>query len=210
MIGRAASVPALSVLLGDAELSHMARYALERIPAPEAAAALRDALPKLSGKLKVGAIGSLGVRRDEASVPALAALIGCSDSAVATAAANALGDIGREAAAKVLCDATKAAPSAVKPAVADAALAAAERLLADGNKTAALATYNALLAGDPPKSIRLAASRGTLWVAGRKAGGRYRGVLLGEEAASKAAQRGSNPRTPPELPTWPNSEAAVL
>ena len=28
------------------------------------------------------------------------------------------------------------------------------------------------------------------------AGGRYRSVLLGEEAASKAAQRGSNPRTP--------------
>jgi HEAT repeat protein len=167
VIGTAASVPSLSVLLGDAELAHMARYALERIPAPEAAAALRDALPKLSGKLKVGAIGSLGVRRDEASVPALAALIGGSDSAVATAAVNALGDIGREAAAKVLCDAIKAAPSAVKPAVADAMLAAAERLLADGNKTAALATYNALLAGNPPKHIRLAASRGTLWVASK-------------------------------------------
>ena len=33
-------------------------------------------------------------------------------------------------------------------------------------------------------------------VPGRKAGGRYRSVLLGEEAASKAAQRGSNPRAP--------------
>jgi HEAT repeat protein len=168
VIGGAASVPALSALLGDAELSHMARYALERIPAPEAAAALRKALPKLNGKLKIGAIGSLGVRRDEASVAALAALVGCSDSAVASAAANALGDIGCAAAAKVLCEAIKAAPAAVKPVVADAALAAAERLLADGNKTAALATYNGLLAGDPPKYIRLAAWRGTLWVAGKK------------------------------------------
>lgn len=167
VIGTAASVPALSALLGDAELSHMARYALERMPAPEAAAALRDALPKLGGKLKIGAIGSLGVRRDEASVPALAALIGCSDFAVATAAADALGDIGCEAAAKALCDAAKAAPAAVKPAAADAALAAAERLLSDGNTTAALATYGALLAGNPPKYIRLAASRGTLWVAGK-------------------------------------------
>ena len=31
---------------------------------------------------------------------------------------------------------------------------------------------------------------------GRKAGGRYRSVLLGEEAASKAARQGSNPCTP--------------
>jgi HEAT repeat protein len=168
VIGTAASVPALAALLGDAELSHMARYALERIQASEAAAALRDALPKLTGKLKIGAIGSLGVRRDEASVPALAALIGSSDSAVATAAATALGDIGCEAGANLLCDAIKAVAPAVKPAVADATLVAAERLLADGNKTAALATYNTLLAGDPPKYIRLAASRGTLWVASKK------------------------------------------
>jgi HEAT repeat protein len=167
VIGTAASVPALSALLGHAELSHMARYALERMPAPEAAAALRDALPKLGGKLKIGAIGSLGVRRDEVSVPALAALIGCSDFAVATAAANALGDIGCEAAAKALCDAAKTAPAAVKPAAADAALAAAERLLAGGNTPAALATYSELLAGNPPKYIRLAASRGTLWAAGK-------------------------------------------
>src|SRR6187200_67315 len=46
MIGTAASVPALAHLLSDSHLSHMARYALERIPAPEAASALRDALAK--------------------------------------------------------------------------------------------------------------------------------------------------------------------
>ena len=37
-IGTAASVRALAELLPQAESSHMARYALERIPAPEAAA----------------------------------------------------------------------------------------------------------------------------------------------------------------------------
>src|SRR5262245_19203600 len=41
-IGSSVCVPTLTALLGDKELSHMARYALERIPAPEAAAALRD------------------------------------------------------------------------------------------------------------------------------------------------------------------------
>ena len=49
IIGTAESVPALATLLPDKDLSHMARYALERIPAPEAAKALRDALAKTSG-----------------------------------------------------------------------------------------------------------------------------------------------------------------
>ncbi len=34
VIGTAESVPALAALLPDKDLSHMARYALERIPAP--------------------------------------------------------------------------------------------------------------------------------------------------------------------------------
>src|SRR5690349_10488944 len=43
LIGTAESVPALAELLPHAENSHMARYALERIPGPEASQALRDA-----------------------------------------------------------------------------------------------------------------------------------------------------------------------
>ena len=88
IVGTAASVPALANLLADKELSHMSRYALERIPALEAAQALRDALPKVSGALRVGVIGSLGVRRDAASVAALAALLGDADKSVACAAAS--------------------------------------------------------------------------------------------------------------------------
>src|SRR5262245_44293482 len=61
IIGSAASVATLASLLSDKDLAHMARFALERIPAPEAAQAMRDALPKLSGSLKIGVIGSLGV-----------------------------------------------------------------------------------------------------------------------------------------------------
>ncbi|MGQ9592645.1 MAG: hypothetical protein ACUVYA_20400, partial [Planctomycetota bacterium] len=45
IVGTAESVPALAALLGDRDLSHMARYALERIEAPAAGAALREALP---------------------------------------------------------------------------------------------------------------------------------------------------------------------
>ena len=95
VIGTAASVPALAELLAVKDLSHMARYALERIPAPEAAQAMRDALPKIDNALKVGVMGSLGVRQDVASVPALVALLGDADATVARSAALALGAIRR-------------------------------------------------------------------------------------------------------------------
>ncbi len=84
IIGTAESVPALAALLPDKELSHMARFALERIPAPEAAQALRDTLPKLDGSLKIGVIASLGARRDVASVLALVALMRQKEKEVGT------------------------------------------------------------------------------------------------------------------------------
>jgi len=168
VLGTAESVPALAGLLPEKDYSHMARYALERIPAPEAAQAMRDALPTVNGALKVGAIGSLGVRRDAASVPALTALLGDADTAVACAAACALGDIGNAEAAKALGDSATKAPEGVKPAVADACLACAEQLLADGKKADALAIYKSLSGEDQPKHVRLAATRGMLTAAGKK------------------------------------------
>src|SRR5437867_6459378 len=75
MVGTAAAVPSLAVLLVKKEISHMARFALERIPASEAAQTLRDALPKVSGPLKIGVISSLGARRDTAAVATLASLL---------------------------------------------------------------------------------------------------------------------------------------
>lgn len=156
VIGTAQSVPTLAGLLPDKDLSHMARFALERMPAPEAAQALRDALPKLNGALKVGAISSLGARRDVGSVPALAALLG-DETSIASAAACALGDIGTPEAADTLEKSMKTATAAMKPAIADARLVCAERLLADGRKTDALAIYRPLNVQDQSKYVRLAA-----------------------------------------------------
>jgi HEAT repeat protein len=157
VIGSAESVPTLAGLLPSKDLSHMARYALERIPAPEAAEALRDALPHLTGTLKVGVIGSLGVRHDAASVPALVALLGDADAAVARAAACALGDIGSLEAATALGQLANNAPEGVKPAIVDAYLECAERLLADGKKADALLIYKSLNSESRPKQVRLAA-----------------------------------------------------
>jgi hypothetical protein len=167
VVGTAESVPALAAILPNADLSHMARYALERIPAAEAAQALRDALPNLPAKLKIGVIGSLGVRRDEASLAALARLIGDADAAVACAAACALGDVGGVDAATALGESSKTAADNVKAADADARLECAERLLAAGKKAEAMAVYKSLSSADQPKQVRLAATRGLLLAAGK-------------------------------------------
>ncbi|MCF7733492.1 MAG: hypothetical protein K9N23_17510 [Akkermansiaceae bacterium] len=157
-VGTAASVPALAALLPDEKLSHMARYALERIPEPDAGQALRTALPNVAAKLKIGMIASLGVRGEETSVAPLQALLADSDPAVAQAAADALGDINSLTAGKALFNAKPTAGT--KAAIADASMECAEKFLAAGNKVAAKATYEKLLSGNPSKQVQLAATRG--------------------------------------------------
>ena len=167
-IGTAESVPALAAMLSDEDLSHMARYALERIPAAEAAAAMRDALPKLSGALKVGVIGSLGVRRDAASVAALAGSLGDADKSIASAAAHALGTIGTPEAGKALGACLKNVPEGMMPAIADACLLCADALLADNKNAEAKLLCASLNTEEQPKHVRLAATRGMLAAVGKK------------------------------------------
>lgn len=155
-LGTAASVPALEQLLPNAELSHMARYALERIPEPQAGQALERQLRKLNGQLKIGVISSLGTRGQGVSL--LRPLLQDSDEAVARAAAIALGRIAS-------ADATKALGSAKpRPALAvvfaDASMACAEKLLAAGHAKEAKAAYQRLLKNNPPALVRQAAERG--------------------------------------------------
>jgi HEAT repeat protein len=158
IIGTTVAIEALAALLTDKELSHMGRYALERIQAPEAAKALRDALAKTSGAQKAGVAGSIGARRDVEAISDLAALLADSDALIALAAATALGDIGTLESAKALADA-KPTDEQVKMRVADARLTAAEKLLAVGDREAAKAVYT-MLKTCPTKSVKLAAIRG--------------------------------------------------
>lgn len=74
LVGTAKSVPLLASLLRDPKTAEMARYALEPGAAPEAGAALREALGVLSGDAKAGVIGSIAARHDTAARSALAAL----------------------------------------------------------------------------------------------------------------------------------------
>ena len=161
LIGTAASTPALAALLPSAELSHMARFALERIPAPEAGQALRDALPKVSDQLKIGVLSSLGKRREPETAAAIAATLTASDPAVARAAVLALGSIASPEAEQALAK-FHSKDRAVTVAEADACLACAESLLAADKKAEAMNLYKQLTTGDQPKHVKLAATRGLL------------------------------------------------
>jgi len=168
VIGTSQSVAALAALLPDEKTSHIARYALERIPDEKAAKAMRDALPKVGKKLKPGIIGSLGVRRDKQSIMVFSKLLGDSDIQVAKAAAQSLGLIGTSAAARELSKFAKKASANMKLPVADACLVCAEQLLADGEKSEAVALYKELQGDDKPSHVKAAAMKGILTAATKK------------------------------------------
>jgi HEAT repeat protein len=168
IVGTNQSVEALAALLPAENTSHIARYALERIPAEKAAEALRNALPKVSKKLQPGIIGSLGVRRDKKSIMVFSKFLGDSDIQVAKAAAQSLGLIGTSAAAKELSKFAKKASANMKLPVADACLVCAEQLLANGEKSEAVALYNELKGDDKPSHIKAAAVKGILTAATKK------------------------------------------
>ncbi|HVX13789.1 MAG TPA: HEAT repeat domain-containing protein [Pirellulales bacterium] len=162
IVGSPAAVPALGGLLTQEDNAHLARQALERIPGPEAAAALKDALPRLSGKLKIGVIGSLGARREAGAIGTLAGLLGDSDRAVARAATLALAAIGGAEAAQVLTGALRASTGDKLPLIIDALLSCAESLLANHKRTEAAAIYKSFCGDEHPRLVRLAANRGLL------------------------------------------------
>jgi HEAT repeat protein len=157
-IGGAEAVPALAKLIGnDENLAFLGRYALERIPDPAAAAALRDALSRTKGRVRVGVINSLGAIRDPQVVPLLTPLLSDPD---ADAAANTLGKIGGDQALSALRALSPQASPSVRAAADDALLAIADRLLAGGKKGEAAAIYEPLLADNQQASMRAAALKG--------------------------------------------------
>jgi HEAT repeat protein len=158
LIGSAASVPAVTPLVLDEELSVHARNALERIPGPESEKALRDALGQAKGRTRIGVINSIAVRRDAASTPALIKILG-EDPDSAAAAAKALGEIGTSEAGKALAAARGKGPAPVQKAVVDGTLTCAERLVAAGQRSQAITLLEALTDASQPEHVRVAANR---------------------------------------------------
>ena len=160
--GHGDAVPALAPLLADEKLASWARIALEAIPGDAADAALREALPKLHGKLLVGAINSIGVRRDAKAGGALASKLNDADPEVAAAAAVALGHIGGDKSAKALEKSLGNGSPAIRSAVAQGIILCAERFLAEGNSAKATKLYDTLRKADLPKQRQLEATRGAI------------------------------------------------
>jgi HEAT repeat protein len=180
--GRAQSVPALVALLGDEQLSHMARYALETIPGAAIDEALRDSLGNVQGRPLVGVITSLGVRRDGKAVKPLSALLISSDAEVAAAAARALGDIGTTQAARELEEALPKAPAGVQLAFAEGLLRCAEAAVGREELRRAAGIYGTLDGiGSPHHQVRAAALRGLLLTSGNKAPAMLSGALQSQD-----------------------------
>jgi HEAT repeat protein len=168
--GTSAAVPALAALLGDPELGHRARLALDAIPDPAAGRALRDALGTLSGRALAGVVESAGARRDEAAVPTLVRLLAHTDGEVAEAAARALGQIGGGDAADALRDALVRGPAPRRPLLAEACLACAERQAGWRATQRARGLRESVLAAEVSEPMTRAARLGLLRSAGRAAG----------------------------------------
>ncbi len=167
------AIPVLEPLLLDAEMSHMARYALEPMPFPEAGAALRRALAKSSGNLKVGIINSLANRGDTDCVPAVIASLSDSEPPVAQEAARALGVIATPECATALTDALGKADKASgnHRAVCDGILRCAEAFAAKSNQAEAVALYDRLRdVPDAAQEVRTAALRGAVRARGLQEG----------------------------------------
>jgi HEAT repeat protein len=158
-VGTREAVPTLAALLGNEELAHMARYGLEPIPDPSVDTALRDALDKVNGRLEVGVIGSIGVRRDPKAVPALVKRLDDSDPEVAQAAARALGKIGDLDAVNALEKSLSQAPEANRIAICEGLFRCADVLRSQGQRQTAQRIYESLSNGNVPEHVKTGARR---------------------------------------------------
>jgi len=201
--GTEAAVPALAPLLADMELASWARIPLEAIPGPAPDAAFRKALGSLQGRLLIGTINSIGVRRDAQAIDALTQKLGDSNADIASAAAVALGHIGGDQATKALTQALSQAPVQVRSDVAIGCILCAEKYLADGKSAEAVKVYDTVRRADLPNQRHLEAIRGAILARGSD------GVpLLVEQLESADKERlGIGLRAARELPGRDVTEA---
>ena len=166
--GSKEAVADLAKLLGDEQLASWARTPLEAIPGEAADEALRKASESLKGKLLVGVINSIGVRRDAGAVELLSGRLEDKDAEVASAAALALGRIGNDTAAKSLQPKLAGGPIAVRSAVAEGCVLCAERFLEGGNAAEATKLYDEVRKAEVPEQRMIEATRGAILARGKE------------------------------------------
>lgn len=102
-----------------------------------AAEAIRVALPRSTGRVRLGLVQALGDLRDETAAPAITALLSEPDVETRTTAARALSHIGKADSADSLLKASDSGEGFERVAMTDACLTLAQTLAASGNREAA-------------------------------------------------------------------------
>jgi HEAT repeat protein len=166
--GNKSAVPELAKLLSNEELASWSRIALEAIPDPSADEALIAAASTLQGRLLVGTINSIGVRRSANAVEHLTTRLKDADAQVASAAAVALGRIGSDAATKTLRQSLAGGAPEVRSAVAEGCILCAEKLMKEGKHAAAVELYDEIRRADIPQQRVLEATRGAILARGEQ------------------------------------------
>jgi HEAT repeat protein len=184
-VGTEAQVPLLAKMLDDPQTAEIARFTLQALPGEASLAAIRDALGRLEGLPLVGAINSLGIRRDVKAVEALAKLLANPSLQVAAAAAESLGKIGTAEAAAALMK-TLPPPDAMV-AFHNAQLQCAERVAAAGDAATAAAMYQQVWSSHRPARFRLAGLAGLAKIDPEKATPLVLAAMSSEEPAVQAA-----------------------
>ena len=167
LCGRGEVAPALGKLLSHETLAADATTALLAIR-DGAAGQFRAALPKSTGRARVGLIQALGLLRDAEAAGLLREAAGASEPDVRRAAAWSLANIGDAGSADLLLKAADAAEGHDRTAATDACLLLAENLSAAGKKAEARKIYTHLWerSGDESEQHVRAAAQAGLKAAG--------------------------------------------
>ena len=149
-------------LLKDEQLSSWARITLEAIPGKASNQVLRTESESVKGRLLVGILNSIGVRRDVESVDLLSKYVMDSDTSVASAAAVALGRIGNPASTEVLKQSIAKVGDDVRSAVAEGLVLSAERSMLEGKLSIAIEVYDLVRGSKVAQQRVVEATRGAI------------------------------------------------
>ncbi|MFN7291974.1 MAG: HEAT repeat domain-containing protein, partial [Pirellula sp.] len=201
-------VAMVAPLLADEKLSSWARITLEAIPGSKAGDVLREAATKLDGRVLIGVVNSIGVRRDVASTEVLAKLLTNANEDVASAAAVSLGHIGTDEATTLLSQKLNSGSDSVRNAIAEGLILCAEKSMLEGKLPRAIRVYEMVRTAKVPQQRIVEATRGSILA--RKADGIP--MLVEELKASEVYRFQLGLRVARELdaPTVDNALAGLL
>lgn len=184
------AIEPVAAFLLDAELSAYAAQTLTAIGGEEAAAALRNALPKAEGPERRALIRALGDVRDAESIDAITAALADKDRDVRVTAAFALAEIGQASAADALFKAAETDALHERSRMTEACLLLGQRLVQDGRHADAERLYLRLgkaRQGPADRHVRCAALRGLAEVPTDRAMQTIAASLASEDARIRAA-----------------------